>query len=107
MVSSKVREKITSYECLIPCCVDSQCKLSHSESDGLTRVKDSKLYTCRSALFSPGSAAVDMNVIKEALSCNSSIERQYYSDAELQVYKRMRGICERACRSHVQFERRG
>ena len=42
-------------------------------------MKDSKLYTCGSALFPPGSAAADTIVVKEALSCNSPIERQYYS----------------------------
>ena len=55
------------------------CKLSHSEFDALTRVKDSKLYTCGSALFPPGSVVADTIVVKEALSCTSPIERQYYS----------------------------
>ena len=66
-------------ECLKQHCIYSPCKLSHSELVQVTHVKETNLYTCGSSLFPPDSMVVYKIVIKEALTCNSPIEAQYYS----------------------------
>ena len=42
-------------------------------------IKDSKLYTCGSALLPPDSAYANYIIVREAIVCSSYLEPQYYS----------------------------
>ena len=79
LVSAKVRGTIVCSECYKPRCIYSKARLSKSESVKLLQVQDSRLYTCGSSLFVSGSSLADSVVVKEALTCNSPMESQYYS----------------------------
>ena len=45
----------------------------------MSQLKDSILYICGSSLVANGSVPADSIVVKEVLTCNSSIEQQYYN----------------------------
>ena len=79
MVSTKVKGPIVCSECYKPRCLYSKAKLSQSESTLVSQLKDSSLYTCASSFFANGSVLADSIVVKEVLTCNSSIGQQYYS----------------------------
>ena len=79
LVSAKVRGAIVCSECYKPQCIYSKAKLSQSESTLVSQLKDSRLYVCGSSLFATGSTLADSVVVKEALTCNSPMEQQYYS----------------------------
>ena len=44
----------------------------------ITRIKESDIYTCGSILFTPGSKYEKSIIVREALTCNTTIETQYY-----------------------------
>ena len=79
LVSAKVRGAIVCSECYKPRWIYSKAKPSQSESTLLSQLKDSRLYLRKSSLFATGSTLADSVVVKEALTCNSPIEQQYYS----------------------------
>ena len=78
LVSGKVRACIQCGECHKARCVYSQCRLNLQELNEITRIKESDIYTCGSILFPPGSKH-EKSIVREALTCNSTIETQYYS----------------------------
>ena len=72
LVSAKVRGTIICSELkAIP-----RLHYLKSESALLLQTKYSR---CDSALFASGSALADTVIVKEALTCNSPMESQYYS----------------------------
>lgn len=76
LVCGKVRGIITCGSCCKPRCIYSPSVLTLKQLEEITRVKDSNLYTCGSALFPPDSVCI---FLREALVCSSYIEAQYYS----------------------------
>ena len=79
LIATKVRATIVCGECSKQRCIYSQSKLTSEELSMITAIKDSKIYTCGSALFPPQSIYESSIVVREALVCTSPIEAQYYS----------------------------
>ena len=60
--------------------VYTQCRLNLQELNEITRIKESHVCTCGWILFSPGSKyEKSIIIVREALTCNTTIETQYYS----------------------------
>ena len=53
-------------------------KLTPAEEKALNRVQEELLYVCGSPLF-PGGVYQDSIIVKEGLTCSSSIETTYYA----------------------------
>lgn len=79
IVKAKVRDLIRCGECHKPRCIFSNSKLSPQESVELQCTKETNIYSCGSPLFPEGSRYVNTIVVREALTCISPIEAQYYS----------------------------
>ena len=77
LLRGKVRGCIACSECNKP--RYSHSKLTPSEVSEISQIKNSKLYTCGSVLFPPGSSHESTIVVREALVCVINIETQYYS----------------------------
>ena len=75
----KVRACIQCGECHKARCVYSQCHLNLQELNEISRIKESNIYTCGSILFPPGSKYENSIIVREALTCSTTIETQYYS----------------------------
>ena len=69
LVRGKVRGYITCSECNKPRCIYYHSKLTPSEVSKISQIKNSKLYTCGSVLFPPGSSHASIIVVREALVC--------------------------------------
>ena len=74
-----MRAIIQCGECHKARCVYSQCRLNLQELNEISRIKESDLYTCGSILFPPGSKYEKSIIVREALTCRTTIETQYYS----------------------------
>ena len=79
IVKAKVRGVITCEDCKKARCFYSSSKLSRQEALEVERIKESKLYICGSPLFPDDSPLADNLVVREALTCASPIELQYYN----------------------------
>ncbi len=79
IVAGKVRGCIECTECSKNRCIFSQSVLNIAEELELSRIKESKLYTCGSVLFLPGNKYADTIIVREVLTCNSTIEAHYFS----------------------------
>ena len=79
LVRGKVRGCIACSECNKPRYRYSPSKLTPSEVSEISQILNSKLYTCGSVLFSPGSSHESTIVVREALVCVTNVETQYYS----------------------------
>lgn len=79
LVAGKVRGCIECSECGKCRCVYSPSVLHYGEEIELARIRESKLYTCGSVLFPPGHMYEGSIIVREALTCNSTIEAQYFS----------------------------
>ena len=78
LLRGKVRGCIACSECNTPRCIYSHSKLTLSEVSEIPQIKNSKLYTCGSVLFPPGSSH-ENTIVREALVCVKNIKTQYYS----------------------------
>ena len=59
--------------------VEESSRSMETESvNEITRIKESDIYTCGSILFPPGSKYEKSIIVREALTCNTTIETQYY-----------------------------
>ena len=79
LVKAKVRAVVCCGECHKPRCIYSNSKLSPQEKVVLDCMKETNLYTCGSPLFSEGTPLASTVITREALTCGSPIETQYYS----------------------------
>ena len=79
LVKAKVRAVVFCGECHKPRCIYSNSKLSPQEKVVLDCMKETNLYTCGSPLFSEGTPLASTVITREALTCGSPIETQYYS----------------------------
>ena len=79
LICTKVRCCIECGECHKSRCVYAQCKLKLEDMNEISRIKEAKLYTCGSVLFPPGTKYEKSIIVREAATCNSPIETQYYS----------------------------
>ena len=75
--SSKVRTTVHCQECFKPRCVYSAKKLAWNESVLLKSITEEKMYTCGSAIFTPGSQLVDTVVVRQNIGCINPVEAQY------------------------------
>ena len=82
IVKAKVRGAITCEDCKTRCFYSSS-KLSQREVLEVERIKELKLYTCGSPLFPDDSPLASNVVVREAITCASPIELQYYNSVLL------------------------
>ena len=78
LVCGKVRAIIACGECSKPRCIYSPSKLTPPQMKTIEAIKDSKLYTCGSALLPPESAYANI-IVREAIVCSLYLESQYNS----------------------------
>lgn len=79
LVKAKVRAVIECTNCFKPRCVYSISKLSAEEVIAVNRMKESRFYSCGSALFPQDSPLISSVVVKEAVTCACPMELQYYN----------------------------
>ena len=79
LVKAKVKAVVCCGECHKPRCIYSNSKLSPQEKVVLDCMKETNLYTCGSPLFSEGTPLASTVIMREAFTCGSPIETQYYS----------------------------
>ena len=60
-------------------CVYSNSKMTPTQTLQIEHIKDTKLFTCGSPLFPDESRLSDTIVVREAVTCASPIETQYYA----------------------------
>lgn len=64
-------------------CFYSSSKLSQREVLEAECIKESKLYICGSPCFPDNSPLADNVVVREAITCASPIELQYYNSVQV------------------------
>lgn len=79
LVAGKVRRIIVCSDCSKPRCVYAAASLASEEKNRLKCLNETEVYTCGSTLFPPESPLHRTVVCRQALSCSSPMETQYYS----------------------------
>ena len=79
---AKIRDFVKCVECQKPRCVYSASKLNFTDQLAFRKVKEGDIglqYTCGSCLFPQDSKYYDTLVVRESLTCTSSMETGYYA----------------------------
>ena len=78
-VAAKVRYTIKCRDCEKPRVVYAGAQLDAEKLAEVKKAADSLLYTCGSPLFPSGHPLHDKVIMREALSCQSTMETTYYA----------------------------
>ena len=76
---AKVRAVICCGDCLKPRCIYANFRLSAREVECVKGIKETNIYTCGSSLFPDDSSLEKTAVVREAATCHSPMENQYYT----------------------------
>ena len=81
LVAAKVRATIGCIECKKLRCIYSAGALTIEEKKFLKQVIEDRAYSCGCELFPPDSPFHSTIICRQALSCNDTMESQYYSSS--------------------------
>lgn len=82
----KVRDFIMCQDCGKRRVIYCKTKLTRSQESAIQRVQEELLYICGNCLF-PGGEFQDLVLVREGISCSSTIEATYYAGIYLSLQR--------------------